>query len=492
MRKYDIKNKRNIGIIIVISVIIIVMFSLVISLFLKADKKEYEVLSGTLVFDKDKTIVKVENTGIIKTKWNNDYYLIYNDKNYELGDTAIAYKEDTGEIYLYGRYYEISSGDEIKITSDETVIKNSALTKFYKLADRKYLVIDTEIKSSDGLLSTTDFLMVDLDKVGNATLTNHKVSLKTFSETVIVTSNYTFDIANEILTYGSDMIDLKKIIGSTNTYTKEDLIPEENSGSGGGDGITDVTENNGEGGTGTGSGEGDGNGSGGGGGGGGSDGSGDGEGDGTGTGSGSGGSGGNVILEEIKKASKNTSIVSVSSGVSEIDIDYVIYDPYSEYTSVYMEVMREGSNNIDVIHLKSNSTNYVISNNIFPNTKYGIVFKCTYIDPETGEEVKETIDEFNVTTKLPNVSIKVTSTSFGKITYQISNDNSYNITSGLLTIYVNGEEYTSYDIVINGNVVDNILIPEIMENDIVELRLTNIKSGDVVIKDLNSRYMFKY
>ena len=82
-RKYDIKNKRNIGIIIVISVIIIVMFSLVISLFLKADKKEYEVLSGTLVFDKDKTIIKVDNNdGIIKTKWNNDYYLIYNKKNY--------------------------------------------------------------------------------------------------------------------------------------------------------------------------------------------------------------------------------------------------------------------------------------------------------------------------------------------------------------------------------------------------------------------------
>ena len=243
MRKYDIKNKRNIGIIIVISVIIIVMFSLVISLFLKADKKEYEVLNGTLVFDKNKTIIKVDNNGgIIKTKWNNDYYLIYNKKNYELGDTAISYNENNGQITLYGRYYEISSGDEIKITNDETVIKDSALTKFYKLADRKYLVVDKEIKSTDGLLSTTDFLMVDLDKVGNATLTNHKVSLKTFSETEIVTSNYTFDIANEILTYGSDIIDLKKIIGSTNTYTKEDLVPEKGSGTGG-DGVTDVTDN---------------------------------------------------------------------------------------------------------------------------------------------------------------------------------------------------------------------------------------------------------
>ena len=70
--------------------------------------------------------------------------------------------------------------------------------------------------------------MIDLDKVGNATFTNHKVNLKSFSASTIVTSNYTFDIANEILSYGSEKIDLKKIIGSTNNYTKKDLEPTEN------------------------------------------------------------------------------------------------------------------------------------------------------------------------------------------------------------------------------------------------------------------------
>ena len=59
MRKYDIKNKRNIGIIIGISIIIIIMFSLVIKLFLSSDKKEYTVHDGALVFDKDNFIIKV-------------------------------------------------------------------------------------------------------------------------------------------------------------------------------------------------------------------------------------------------------------------------------------------------------------------------------------------------------------------------------------------------------------------------------------------------
>ena len=72
-----------------------------------------------------------------------------------------------------------------------------------------------------------NYLLVELDKIGNAKLSNNKINLKTISPTKLVTSKYTFDIANEILTYGSDIIDLKKIIGSTNTYTKEDLVKQE-------------------------------------------------------------------------------------------------------------------------------------------------------------------------------------------------------------------------------------------------------------------------
>ena len=391
MRKYDIKNKRNIGIIIGISVIIIIMFSLIIKLFLSHDHREYLVDTGSLIFDKDKTIVKLDKSGIIKKKWNNDYYLTYNDKSILLGAAAISYNEDTGKIVLYGKYYEIGAGDDIVVTDGETEIKSSALTKFYKLADRKYLVIDKEIKTTDGLLSTTDFLLVDLDKVGNATLTNHKVSLKSFGGTTIVTSNYTFDVQNEILTYGSNKIDLKKIIGSSNTYTKEELIPEENKGSSS-DNITNIGTDKTENKPGDSSGE---------------------------------NKPGTTVVEEVKKATKRTSVISTNSTTNKITIDYVIYDPKKEYTSVYMEVNEEGTNKIDTIHLTASDTKYEI-NNLFPNTKYNLTFKYSYLDEENNLKT-DVFDNISVTTKKPKINLKVTNISNGNIKYLITTDNTYNI-----------------------------------------------------------------
>ena len=64
------KNKRNIGIIIGISVITIIMFSLVIKFFLSGDRREYVVNDGALVFDKDKSIIKIDESSTIKKKWN--------------------------------------------------------------------------------------------------------------------------------------------------------------------------------------------------------------------------------------------------------------------------------------------------------------------------------------------------------------------------------------------------------------------------------------
>lgn len=464
MRKYDIKNKRNIGIIIGISIIIIIMFSLVIKFFLSLNKEEYTISKGNIVFDKDKTIIKLNSEGKIKTKWKGEYYLTYDGKDYELGNTAIAFNEETTEIKLYGRYYEISSGSEINITSNETIIKNSLLTKFYKLSDRKYLIIDKEIKSADNLLSTTDFLLVELDKAGNATLTNHKVNLKTFSETEIITSNYTFDIANEILTYGSDKIDLRKIIGSSNNYTKEDLIPDESKNTN--DNVTNISINdNNRNNTST-----------------------------NGNTSSSGNNIGGSTIEEIKKAAKQTSVISVTSTINKIIIDYVIYDPYKEYTSVYMEVQKEDSNNVDVIYLNENNTRYELKD-ILPNTKYNLKFKYTTI--EDGQNVVKEFASSTISTQKPKLSLKVTKTRVGEVTYIVTTDNNYALTSADLVVAITdgktGEtRMITSNLSISNNTPNTIEIDKMADGDIIELKLINVKSGDTIIKGITASDKFVY
>lgn len=466
MRKYDIKNKRNIGIIIGISIVIIIMFSLVIKFFLSLNKEEYTVSKGNIVFDKDKTIIKLNDEGKIKTKWKGEYYLTYDSKDYELGNTAIAFNEETTEIKLYGRYYEISSGSEINITSNETVIKNSLLTKFYKLADRKYLIIDKEIKSADNLLSTTDFLLVELDKAGNATLTNHKVNLKTFSETEIITSNYSFDIANEILTYGSDKIDLKKIIGSSNNYTKEDLIPDENTNNN----VTNIDTNGNNNGTNTG------------------------DKDSSNTGNNNGSNTSGTTIEEIKKAAKQTSVISVTSTINKIIIDYVIYDPYKEYTSVYMEVQKENSNNVEIIYLNSNNTRYELKD-ILPNTKYNLKFKYTTL--EDNQSIIKEFSNTTITTQKPKLSLKVTKTKVGEVTYVVTTDNSYPLTSADLVVTITNSKTgetkeTTSKISINNNTPKTISIDKMQEGDIIELKLTNVSSNDIIISGLTASDKFIY
>lgn len=391
-------------------------------------------------------------------------------QDYELGNTALAFNEETTEIKLYGRYYEISSGSEINITSNETTIKNSLLTKFYKLADRKYLIIDKEIKSADNLLSTTDFLLVELDKAGNATLTNHKVNLKTFSETQIITSNYTFDIATEILTYGSDKIDLKKIIGSSNNYTKEDLIPDESKNIN--DNVTNIGTNGNNGNNTTGGNGGNNTG---------------------GNGNTTGGNGGTTI-EEIKKAAKQTSVVSVTSTVNKIIIDYVIYDPYKEYTSVYMEVQKEDSDKVEVIYLNANNTRYELKD-ILPNTKYNLKFK--YTATEEGQTIIKEFSNTTISTQKPKLSLKVTGTRVGEITYVITTDNSYKLTKADLVVTIKdsktGEtrKKTISDVSIDSK-EKIVKLDKMTDGDIIELKLINVKSEDTIIKGITASDKFIY
>ena len=157
-----------------------------------------------------------------------------------------------------------------------------------------------------------------------------------------------------------------------------------------------------------------------------------------------------------------------------------------------MEVTKEDSSSVDTIYLSSNETSYEISSNIIPNTNYELTFKYSYIDEDNTLHT-ETFDKINVKTKKPTVSIKVIKTSKNKIDYLITTDNTYLLTSGLLTVIKNGEVIKTEEITNDKkNIYPGSTSIPLLEDDSIELRLTNIKLNGNIIKDLEAYYKFRY
>ena len=345
--------------------------------------------------------------------------------------------------------------------------------------------------------------MVNLDKSGNATLINDKVSLKTITPTKLRTSAYVFDIANELLNFGKEDIDLKKIIGSTNVYDEDkyDLNAE----------ASDSDDETGGGkGNGTGSGTGEGNGSG-------TEGSATGDGTG-GTGAGTNGNGttngtnsnynnnydsgiSDSTVEEIIKATKNTSVIRVASNINSISVDYVVYDPDNEYKSVYVEVENSLNGQVNVVYLSKTDTNILI-NNLTPNVYYNLTFKYSYVD--SGQTKEYTFDNFGIYTEVPTMTLSVVKIVDGNLFYKINLDNKYNIVGGAINLLVNGQIVRSTSISARGNtdeisggdcffkISDLKLKKSDEENQtVITLKLVSLSFNTYTINP-NISYKFKY
>ncbi len=447
MRKYDIKNKRNFTIVAVVGIILIVIFSVFVKRVIETSKVEYYLSSGSILLDKNKNTIVLEDTGIIKIKWNLNYYLLYKEQQIEIGNTAIVYNPSTGAVNLYGKFYEVEEDSDIVITKDETIIYNAVISKFYKISDRKYLLIDKEITSLDGILNASNYLLVELDKSGNATLSNNEVNLKTFAPTTIKTSTYTFDIANEILNFGKEDIDLKKIIGSTNKYEKENNV--DNNGGGGGNTTNNVNPN-------------------------------------TGVITNEGGS--NISDDDLINLTKRTSIIKLTPSTNSITVDYLVYDPRNEYTSVTMEVKDTSLGTVNIIYLSKVNTSYVITN-LIPSTTYELTFRYAYLDNEI--EQVNTFEKISVTTLNPDISIEVTKVTNSYIYYKIYGDSGYSIDSLQVRLLSDDNLITSKTITnVSGEYSDSFDIRTYSFGDFVTLMITNvIYEGHLI--DVDAIYKYK-
>ncbi len=380
-RKYDIRNKRTFVIILILSIAIIGIFSLFIYKYKHTGKIEYKVNTGSILQDNNKNYYEMEEDGLLKLRWNGNYYLVYQDKKIGLGKKVIVYDKISKGIKLYGKYYEITDTGKIVENSDETELKNMANTKFYKLDDREYLLIDKEITSGDRSINASDYLLVELDRMGNAKLSNAKLNLKTIKPTTLYTSKYSFDIANELLKYNDLEIDLKKIIGTTNQYKEEDKKEETEDDDTDNQNGTQVADNQI-------------------------------------TANGAGTDmntinntnlgGRTVTIEELIHSVKMTSIIRATESLSAIDVYYVVYDPYNEYRDVYAVIHKDGEEeNVPL----SKTENHITFEKLKADTDYLIEFFYTTIDKDSGETVRTGFGKLDMHTLKPQYKIQVYSIS---------------------------------------------------------------------------------
>lgn len=419
MRKYDKKNKENIAFVVIICLIILSAFALFIKRVIELDKKEYIISSNSVLFDHEKNKITTDATGTIKIKWSGAYYLRYKEKEIALDRQVVVFNNATKAINLYGTIYKINYDESVDTLKDETIIENSQIPKFYKLADRKYLLIAPKIKSEDKSFSTSNYLIVELDKMGNATLVNNKVNMKTLKPTKLITTTYTFDIANETLDYNGTLINLKKIIGSTNLY-KESIESKESADESGestdestgtGNDIESTSNQEEKGSSASNS---------------------------------NNGSGGAVssITDTRIYQDKNFSVIKNTVGTDYLSVDYSVYDPKSEYKTIFMEIRDTSNNTTESYYLAKNATNILIRG-LNPQTTYEVVYKYSYLDTNLNVLYDSFDTTYTISTLLPVTTLSVSRLTNKEIIYTVSEESDLML-GATVELYVDNIYKTSY------------------------------------------------
>lgn len=221
-RKLNTKNKFFIGIfsIIVFAMIGILTYAVILSS--KNGKTVFEVSNNSVVFDSESNLLDTSTGGQITKRFNDSYYYINHEKNnYDIGKNPVIYDKSDKSIKIYGTNYQINSDASIIEHNDITSINNTSKPSFYKLSDRVYLIISKEIYTEDKTIFASKYLIVYLDKKGNASILNDAINIKTINPIQLIFDKYTFDVAKELLIINDKSIDLKSIIGSTNEYVEK-------------------------------------------------------------------------------------------------------------------------------------------------------------------------------------------------------------------------------------------------------------------------------
>ena len=220
--------KNNTKLFVLLSVLLVVIlgvFLFFIIRYSKIEKEVYDIEEGSVLYTDSLQYIKTSGKSKIKQAFNGNYYL-YETSGVEtikskLGKSVVVSTPNNSYIDLYGdAYHVLVNGEVVLFRKTNKVSKASA--SIFKLDDRKYLMVDSNIVSkNDKVLNTQGYLYIEIDKNGNASFANNNLSFKTINPIILSGSQFDFDIANETVVYDKKNISLKSIIGSSNKYVKK-------------------------------------------------------------------------------------------------------------------------------------------------------------------------------------------------------------------------------------------------------------------------------
>jgi len=438
-------NKKRFALFAIIIITIIILLITSLRLALKHEPEQYKIESNITLYDSDYVPIKTEEEATINKKWDGNYYLTLNNSKstYKLNKKVVSFNETKSKVTLYGEVFKVLFDGQVEKYVKDTEIKNNSGDQFYKIADRQYLLISDSIRNESGSISTSKYLYVIIDKSGNTLILNNQIYAKTINPIVLTTSSYKFDIANEKLIVGSNEIDLKKIIGSSNEYKEKE--PEEDTNEDKEDSKDKVgheqnNNNNGNQNSNIQNGEG------------------------TAVGnqntqnnqnnnsnSGSnvqgGGQSGGITNSNTNKTplSKSVSLRGAIATSSYIDIEYAVQDPEHKYQTVYAFVEAVGYENM--IALDKNATTYRLTD-LEPNTEYKITlgYKQITADNEIEDQIE---DVLSVRTTRINAKLDITKVLAGKqkVYFNLKLDQNYAFDYAKVALYVDGMKES--DLVVN-------------------------------------------
>lgn len=416
-----------------------------------------ELAAGTVIYDNTCTPIQLTEAAMV-SKENGMYYLGRESGSIPLGAHTLAYSGSG--VQIFGGGYRVDADGSIHIVEDSDIFSDFGNGAIFKLQDRRYVIAHTSIADINDIFQAEGYVFIAMDVVGNARLYSNNMSLKTTQPTTLVAGTLRFDIANELMETGAQVLDLGQLIGSTNTYDSgiyktidEPQTPDSidltiKGGDGGSGGVGGAGGDGGLGGAGGDGGAGGAGGAGGVGGTGGSGGTGGtggvGGAGGTGGVGGDGGAGGTGGTGGAGGVGEDQSVVQVlilksvkAESSTSLTADYYFVDPFGTLGMVYLEVHKASGipTGTSLQSLYENpeheyweGTNYQRAsvsayesaytfNDLEPGTEYYVVLGHVAENVETAEVVR-TLDDYYVTaTKMPNNSIRFTSINATTVNY---------------------------------------------------------------------------